>query len=86
MSEIPEIAKQLELIVKAQVSKRTDSLHGYKNKFEQLKYTIEDIHKEATVLYEDMKSDGFTANALESEGYLRCATTLLNYLKEVEKD
>lgn len=86
MSELSEIAKQLELVIKAQVSKRTDGLHTYKNKFEHLKFTIEDVHKEATILYEDMKAEGFTANTLESEGYLRCATTLLNYLKDIEKD
>lgn len=86
MNELSEIARQLELVIKAQVSKRTDGLHGYKNKFENLKYTIEDTHKEAAILYEDMKANGFTANTLEAEGYLRCATTLLNYLKDIEKD
>ncbi len=86
MSEVSEIAKQLELIIKAQVSKKTDSLHTYKHKFENLKLTIEDIHKEATILYEDMKANGFTANTLEAEGYLRCATTILNYLKDILED
>lgn len=84
-SELAEkIAKDLDLLVKATVSREIDEYREYRNKFERLKFWIEDIHKEAETLYGDMKEDGLTANSIEAEGYLRCAKTILNELKHID--
>ena len=86
MSNLSEIEKQIELMITAQVSKRTDSLHEYKNKFETLKFFIEDTLRDAEHLYENMKKEGLTVGSIEAEGYLRCAKTLVGHLKDTEAD
>lgn len=81
-----DIAKKLDILIRAEVSKKTDEFQLHRSNFEMLKFHIEDIHSEASALYEDMKTNGFTAGTLEAEGYLRCATTLLNVLKDLKND
>ena len=79
-----KIAKDLELLVKSKVIQKTEDYEKYRTKFEQLKFWIEDIHKEAEMLYENMKEDGLTVNRIEAEGYLRCAKTILSELHHVD--
>lgn len=85
-TKLNEITKSLELIIKSQVSKKTEDLRIYERKYEDLKFHIENTLREAEFVYENMKDEGLTTNTIESEGFLLCAKTLAHYLKDVESE
>ncbi len=56
----------------------------WKQKYDDLRYLIQDIKEEAEAQVADMKEHGLTAATIEAEGYLRCALTLFNRLEPDE--
>lgn len=54
-------------------------------KFEGLAWDIRDHLRTAEALYEDFKEQGLTVNAIEAEGFLRSAKTIMDRLEAAEK-
>ena len=85
----------LELLVKANTVRYTAWGHiphelekidtSYKSKYEDLKYEIKNMLKNAQSLYDDMKRNGLDIGMIESEGYLRAVITMANTIDYIEE-
>ena len=78
MSEvnIDSIARTLATLIQDQVDKHTTN--DFESAFLNMIYEIENEYTDAKILYEDMKEQGFSANTIETEGYLRAMTRVMS--------
>lgn len=78
MSEvnIDSIARLITFIIQDEVEKHIDK--DIEDAFLNMIYELESEYTDAKTLYEDMKEQGFLANTIETEGYLRAMTRVMS--------
>lgn len=78
MSEvnIDSIARLITFIIQDEVEKHT--ANDVESAFLNMIYELESEYLTAKELYEDMKEQGFSANTIETEGYLRAMTRVMS--------
>jgi hypothetical protein len=77
--ETQEIASQLWDIIQREVDDQSD--RQFEEKLDNLKYSLEDLIREAKETRDDFKDQGLTFSTIEAEGYLRAMLTVESILE-----
>lgn len=85
--KITKLAEKLDAIVYSEIREALDAQgSGWKEKLESVNFSIDMYYQSALELHEDAKKNGFSANAIESEGYLRAMTLIKNLIEDQLKN
>ena len=82
--DLNRIARDIEYLIAREVEKKSEIYAKKAEKYFDLKSQIEDLAHEGELLYANYKAEGLSAGMIEAEGFLRCAKTLLNRVKDLE--
>jgi len=77
--ETQEIASQIWDIIQREVDYQSD--RQFEEKLDNLKYSLEDLIREAKETRDDFKDRGLTFSTIEAEGYLRAMLTVESILE-----
>lgn len=82
MTTTENITKEIERLIDTKAKRLVENDLIYKEKYEDLEYSLRALIQDAEHLKDDMTKNGLTFSSVEAEGYFRFALGVKSLLEE----